>query len=141
MPEPAVLHPDGHDLERFLYAPVGEDRNGSAVSVLSMLARLGLDPWKEAAGLSTLRREAALSRLGKLLSAFRDVPALTREHGAVAQALVRLLPEARVRRSKTEAEIALPGHLMISSRNLLAIGMVLLVLAQVLFTGGAGPGK
>ena len=40
--------------EPFLYAPVGDDRRGATVTVLSMLARLGVDPWGEAAGLASL---------------------------------------------------------------------------------------
>ncbi len=38
-------------LERFLAAAVGEDRTGTSVSVLSMFARLNVDPWIEEATL------------------------------------------------------------------------------------------
>ena len=139
MPELAVLHPHGHEFEPFLYAPVGEDRNGCVVTVLSALARLGLDPWKEAAELSTQGREAARTRLTKLLGAFRDVPALGQDDEAVAQTLALLLPERPAVRGKTGSSI--PGRLMVSPRNLLAIAMVLMVLAQILFTGVPGPGR
>ncbi|MDF2117845.1 hypothetical protein PY365_19885 [Roseiarcaceae bacterium H3SJ34-1] len=43
----------------FLFAPVGEDRNGMIVSLLSALARLDIDPWEEAAELARLPTEAA----------------------------------------------------------------------------------
>jgi len=46
MPTVDVLHPDGNDFDPFLFASVGEDRNGANVTVISALARLGLDPWK-----------------------------------------------------------------------------------------------
>jgi hypothetical protein len=52
MAAPNVLNPHPPEFERFLYASVGEDRNGYVVTVLSTLARLGLDPWKETANWS-----------------------------------------------------------------------------------------
>jgi hypothetical protein len=36
-------------LEPFLYAEVGTELNGSTLTVLSVFARLGEDPWGEAA--------------------------------------------------------------------------------------------
>lgn len=36
-------------LEAFLYADVGIEANGSMLTILSLLARLGKDPWTEAA--------------------------------------------------------------------------------------------
>ena len=87
-----VLHPHGNGFDPFLQAAVGEDRNGQVVTVLSMLARLGLDPWSEASGLASLSRAAAGTRLDKLLSGFRDVPALGLDHGAIARSLTDLLP-------------------------------------------------
>ena len=87
-----VLHPHGNGFDPFLQAAVGEDRNGQVVTVLSMLARLGLDPWSEASDLASLSRAAAGARLDKLLSGFRDVPALGLDHGAIARSLTDLLP-------------------------------------------------
>lgn len=87
-----VLHPQNPAFDRFLYSSVGNDRNGFAVTVLSALARMNLDPWDEAASLAGLRGAAAHSRLEVLLSRFRDVPSLRDDHGAVARGLVQLLP-------------------------------------------------
>lgn len=60
----------GHDpkYDLFLYAPAGEDRRGTSVTVLSMLARLGLDPWGEAADLAALPDAAARARLSTMLA-------------------------------------------------------------------------
>ena len=66
MADPNVLNPHPPEFDRFLHASVGEDRNGYVVTVLSTLARLGLDPWKETAELVTLGRDAARARLGTL---------------------------------------------------------------------------
>ncbi|MGB3315283.1 MAG: hypothetical protein WBB85_12785 [Albidovulum sp.] len=62
MADPNALNQHPLEFEQFLYASVGEDRNGYAVTVLSALARLVLDPWKETAELVTLGRDAARAR-------------------------------------------------------------------------------
>ncbi|TNF19830.1 MAG: hypothetical protein EP318_13055 [Rhodobacteraceae bacterium] len=46
------------------------------------------------AELATLGHDAAQVRLGLLLSQFRDVPALGRDHGKVARDLSLLLPDS-----------------------------------------------
>jgi hypothetical protein len=48
-----MAHPDVFSLPRsefgaFLFASIGEESNGMALSVISALARLGIDPWQEA---------------------------------------------------------------------------------------------
>ena len=93
MTEPDGLDPHPPEFERFLSASVGEDRNGHVVTVLSTLARLGLDPWNETAELVSLGRDVARARLGTLLARFRDVPTLASDHGRVARDLSQLLPE------------------------------------------------
>jgi hypothetical protein len=49
----------GSEFNDFLFAPIGEDRNGMLVSVRSGLARSDVDPWQEAAKLAQLSGEAA----------------------------------------------------------------------------------
>ena len=88
-----VLHPDGSDYDPFLLAEVGEDRTGAAVTVLSALARLGLEPWTEARELALLGRDAAQVRLKAHLATVKGVPALGNENGSVATKLVALLPK------------------------------------------------
>ena len=61
-----VLHDQSFD--PFLFAVIGEERNGMLLSMLSALARLGLDPWFEATKLSRLPAPAATERLTSLLS-------------------------------------------------------------------------
>ena len=90
-------HSEGPDLDSFLYAFVGVDRSGSEVTVVSTLARLGLDPWKEASDLAAATEDAGTKRLSKLLSQFRDVPLLMGDHEATARSLVSLLPKRAVR--------------------------------------------
>ncbi|MCZ4354588.1 hypothetical protein O4H61_18890 [Roseovarius aestuarii] len=78
--------------ERFLAAPVGEDRTGTSVSVLSMLARLNVDPWIEAADLAKMQEAPARQRLVALLARFEDVPTLLPDQGRVASGLLAFLP-------------------------------------------------
>src|SRR5208283_4791118 len=42
------------EFESFIFASIGEDGNGTPLSVLSGLARLNIDPWLEAAELGRL---------------------------------------------------------------------------------------
>ena len=41
-------------LNTFLFAEVGTETNGSVLTVLSVLARLGRDPWEQAARWASL---------------------------------------------------------------------------------------
>ena len=138
MTRPSVLTPHPPEFERFLYAAVGEDRNGYVVTVLSALARLGLDPWTETAELARLGREAARLRLGKSLSRLRDVPALLTDHGTVARDLSLLLPQSPPRSLRQPASAVALGRLG-SSVTIWAIFAIVLVVVQILF--GAAPGS
>ncbi len=84
----------GAQFDKFLYAPIREDRNGTPLSVLSALARLDVDPWQEAASLARMTRDAAAVRLTALIAALpdertKDIPAKS-----IAADLVALLPKA-----------------------------------------------
>ena len=59
----------------FLAVPVGQDRRGISVNVVSMLARMGVDPWGEASYLAKLSDGAAQQRLEALMARFYDVTA------------------------------------------------------------------
>jgi len=81
------------ELERFLQACVGKDRDGRTVTVFSAFARLELDPRVEARNLAEMGRHAANKRLGLLLSEFHDVPDLGHDHRSIVRDLTLLLPE------------------------------------------------
>jgi len=141
MANPNVLNPHPPEFERFLYASVGEDRNGSVVTVLSTLARLGLDPWNETAELVTLGRDAARSRLETLLARFRDVPTLTSDHRRVAQDLSQLLPERQtssiLKRVASTAADGRPGK----NGVIWAVLTIIFLLFQIFMIGGTGAGE
>ncbi|MSU92060.1 hypothetical protein GE300_21160 [Rhodobacteraceae bacterium 2CG4] len=141
MAEPRVLNPHPPEFERFLYASVGEDRNGYVVTVLSTLARLGLDPWKETAELVTLGRDAARARLGTLLARFRDVPALASDHRRVARDLSQLLPEGQTSGSLKRAASTVAGGRPGTSGAIWAVLAIILILFQMFMVGGSGSGE
>jgi hypothetical protein len=82
----------GSEFDEFLFTPIGEDRNGLPLSVLSLFARMNLDPWQEAADLAALSLEAAAGRLALCLEALTD-PILRRASSRESVGrLLRLLP-------------------------------------------------
>ena len=127
-----ILNPHDPALERFLFASVGEDRNGSIVTVLSALARLDLDPWEEAAELASSGSEAAVSRLGMLLSRCSDVPALATRNAEVARTLAPLLPGstpvARFSETMQAGTVFSPGAI-------LTVAIMIMFLIQVILSG------
>lgn len=76
----------------FLFAPIGEDRNGMLVSVLSGLARSGVDPWQEAAKLAQLPGDSAAERLAALIGALPDKATPYPDSRTIATRLIALLP-------------------------------------------------
>lgn len=132
--------PDPHppEFDRFLHASVGEDRNGSGVTVLSTLARLGLDPWCETAELAMSGREAARARLGLLLSRFRDVPSLGQDHGTVARELSLLLPEPPSRRPPANPGGGAGPGTRVSGSTILTVLAILFALLLILFENATG---
>jgi hypothetical protein len=86
---PSVL---ASEFDNFLFAPIGDDQNDMPLSVLSALARLNIDPWKEAAELAQLPRETATRRLASSIGALLDGPTVHLEHGEIAARLIALLP-------------------------------------------------
>src|SRR4051794_2724524 len=55
-------------LDGFLYSLIGEQGNGTPLTILSAFAQLGLDPWREAARLARLPRDEAARELASLIA-------------------------------------------------------------------------
>jgi hypothetical protein len=91
MARPAFFALTESELNRFLLAPIGEERNGMMLSVFSALARLDLDPWVEAARLADLPGETATEALTQAITRLSDswMPSDARR---IAERLVLLLP-------------------------------------------------
>jgi len=84
--------PELPEMDPFLFASVGEEVNGIPLSVLSALARLGVDPRDEAARLSHLTSKAAASQLARMFARLPDRPWTPPEIRRIASRLVELLP-------------------------------------------------
>ena len=94
MTRPAMATLLGPEFDAFLFAPVQEEGNGALLSVLSALARMDVDPWREAAELARMPRAAANQRLTSLIAALPDAPATRLAPAKIADRLVGLLPRA-----------------------------------------------
>ena len=77
--------------ERFLYAPVCEQRNGTQLSVLSALVRVSVDPWTEAARLAAMPRAKAAETLRATLDRVCEEDLTPPETEAAATRLIGLL--------------------------------------------------
>lgn len=80
------------EFNAFLFAVVGEEKNGSELTVLSALARLDLDPWEEAARLSGLTEEAATAALSAAIHSLPGDRWKTSDARSIAGRLVGHLP-------------------------------------------------
>src|SRR6266481_3877545 len=80
------------DLNKFLFAAVGEERNGIPLSMMSALAQLDLDPWEEAGRLSTLAKQEAIERLTGLILRLPGMRRPSSEAQQIAAELVDALP-------------------------------------------------
>jgi hypothetical protein len=83
------------DFSDFLYASIGEQQNGTPISVLTALVRLERDPWPEAERLARLPKEHALRDIASVIE---HVPGggWPRPHSqAIAARLVERLPTGK----------------------------------------------
>lgn len=79
----------------FLFAPMCEESNGMQLSVISAMARTNVDPWEEAARLSTMPRATAEKALISTLNRASGKDWSPADAAAIAGRLVTLLPEWR----------------------------------------------
>lgn len=80
------------DLNGFLFADIGEEASGMTLSVISALARVGVDPWQEAGRLAMLPRIVAADALARIIAGTPASRWSVPDATAVATRLVTLLP-------------------------------------------------
>lgn len=115
------------EYERFLAASVGADGTGASVSVLSMLARLELDPWIEASDLAKMHDAPARQRLEALLARFEDVPTLVFDKGRVASDLLAFLPRrTKITQPSSDSAVAQSVKLAIGAPVYWIVAAILL---------------
>ncbi len=130
-----MAHPDAFVLKNsaynaFLFAEIGPELNGSALTILSVLARLGQDPWAEAARWAKLPRSAIVECLAASIAQMPLCPQALVDVRETASRLVPLLPaQARISRqvgSSTTSNPDMPRWLPLTILYFaLAFGMAL----------------
>lgn len=106
----APLRPD---LDKFLQATVGEERDGVPLTMISALARLDLDPWDEAGRLSSLAKPEAGEQLARTILRLTGTRWRTPEARRIADDLIELLPTRAEVREAAAGSFA--KHLTIAS--------------------------
>lgn len=117
------------EFDNFLFAPIGEDRNGMLLSVVSALARLGFDPWQEAAELAGLPAQTAIERLASLIATLPDVRPASADTGTIAARLIALLPRrasSKIPRAMRQGLYTTPNSLAITNMNIAIMAVALL---------------
>jgi len=79
------------DLNDFLFSPIANDASGMHLTVLSVLARSGVDPWDEAAKLAALSSESATQKIVQLLAQVPNGPTPGDQTASMAARLVAQL--------------------------------------------------
>src|SRR5579863_3076034 len=92
----AALSPLDPAFNAFLFAPIGDEKNDMALTVLSALARLGIDPWLESARLTQLAPETATQRLTSIISGLPNGRWAPSDVGVIVARLLELLPTKRI---------------------------------------------
>lgn len=76
----------------FLFSEVGTELNGSSLTVLSVLARLGNDPWAQASSWASQPKVLIVDRLAECIAKMPLCPQALREAHSTASRLALLLP-------------------------------------------------
>jgi hypothetical protein len=122
----------GSEYDAFLFAPLGEDRNGLPLSVISLLARMNLDPWQEAGDLATLPAEAAATRLSVSLDTLTDPILRQANSRTVVLSLLALLPH------RAAPAVPVPGAVIaaVAPADFRArIGAVIVIMSAIALLG------
>ena len=144
------------EFDQFLFAPVGEDKKGTIVSVLTAFARLDFDPWQKAADFVSLPRDVANTKLAAMIATLPGMSPPGSEPAAVAARLVTLLPSSA--RSAGHAQPIIGSRSMLGAIQaanlrlprrtvLIILMMAMWVVAQIVWVGqpsqpsGSDPSK
>jgi len=127
----------GSEFNAFLFSPIGDDRNGMPLSVVSFLARRDLDPWQEAAILAVMPADAATRRLESMIRALPDQPLTLPDSGTVANRLIALLPrriDPKIGGPESQAKTDDAAAFALSRRTTV-VAMIVVVTMMMLLMG------
>ena len=115
------------DLNEFLFADVGTEASGMMLSVVSLFARQGNDPWREASRLADLPKAAAADSLAHSIAEMPHGRWNLPDAAAIAGRLIGLLP---ARPAKAERRLAAGAVVwMPSPRSAIVLACVALGIA------------
>jgi hypothetical protein len=124
-------------LDEFLCAMVGTEPNGMALSLMSVFARRGDDPWREAGRLVELSRSEAIDSLARSIAGMPKSVWTLPDATTIATRLVTFLPK-RLGRTETRPSVHGAGRLVRIGILLAAIAFGI-VYTLGLFTIGGAP--
>lgn len=96
-------------LNSFLFAEVGTESNGSILTVLSVLARLGEDPWVQAAQWVRLPKSDIIDRLTNSIAQMPLPPQALSDARQTATRLIKLLPTQAIATEQPHASLPIPS--------------------------------
>ena len=129
--------PPSSDFDDFLFMPLGVDQNGLPLSVISLLARLNLDPWQEARILAALPAEAAATRMAASLDSVADPILRTAITESVVLCALSRLPRqmpAAIQSSSAGLEAVAAPHLGTRIGTIVMITSAIVILASQFLT-------
>jgi len=94
-------------LNDFLFAAVGTEANGMVLSLVSVFARQGNDPWREAGHLANLPKPQAMEQLAQAIARMPGGMWDVIQAREIAGRLVALLP---ARPAKATLDAVMPGR-------------------------------
>jgi hypothetical protein len=121
---PSVTALQRADVNEFLFADVGIEPSGMVLSVVSLFARQGSDPWREANRLADLPKAAAADSLAHSIADLAPGQWNLPDAGVIAARLIALLP-ARPARAERHVPTSLMDWLP-STRNAMLLACVVL---------------
>jgi hypothetical protein len=80
------------EFDRFLFASIGDQENGTPVSVFSAFARSDMDPWQEAARLAQMPKPLAAQSVASVIETLPNGRWSSPDSEMIAIRLVDLLP-------------------------------------------------
>jgi hypothetical protein len=120
------------DLNQFLFADIGTEANGMTLSVMSVFARLGADPWTEAGRLATLPKAAAADSLASMIAGMPKSLWALPDASVIAVRLISLLPARPATAAIRRAARQWPSNqiALISACAALVLAFVFLMMKQ-----------
>jgi hypothetical protein len=121
------LNPEFND---FLFASIGEEKNGMLLSVLSALARLDIDPWQEAVRLARLPKDLARQSLASLIAGLPSGRWAPSDSTVIAARLAQLLPS---RNSSKASSVVANRSVLEMTRHLAMMWLIYAAICGALF--------